>query len=238
MANIASLKADLKMIVRDPILALFFILPLIISFTFKLLVIFLTPVIYDSFSLDLTPYYGYILAFSILVTPLMLGTVSGFLMIDERDSRIQELIKITPIGYRGYLTNRLMLPFFGSIVYALAAYFILNIYDIGLLQLLLICFLSGLQGIIVGYILYRLAADKVQGLTYSKGFGIFNILALADIFEIRWVSMIAALTPFYWITRLIVNYSMNTVLMAITVHMLYLWGIKNMSFGSRSLRTR
>ncbi|GAB6085787.1 hypothetical protein [Alkaliphilus crotonatoxidans] len=225
MLNTTSLKADLKMIVRDPILILFFILPLIVAITFKLLTVFLTPILNVSFGLDLTQYYGYILALSILVTPLMLGTVSGFLMIDERDSKIQELIKITPIGYRGYLLNRLLLPFIASLVYPLAAYSILGIYKMELLRLLLICILTGLQGIIIAYLLYTLAADKVQGLTYSKGFGIFNILALADIFEVKWLSMIAAITPFYWVTRLIVSFSTQSIVMALLIHLVCLWGI-------------
>ncbi|SCZ10697.1 hypothetical protein [Alkaliphilus peptidifermentans] len=217
-----SFKADLKTIVRDPILVMFFILPAFYPVLFKSLVSFLTPIVYEHFSLDLTDYYGYILSLSILMTPLMLGPVAGFLMIDERDSRIQELIKITPIGFKGYITNRLMLPFGASIFYSIAAYFIMNIYQVSLLPLLISSFLAGLQAVFIGYLLYNLAADKVQGLTYAKGFGIFSIIAVADIFDIRWFSTVAALTPFYWIPRLIVDFNLFTVIASLIVNIAYL----------------
>ncbi|ABR47679.1 hypothetical protein Amet_1483 [Alkaliphilus metalliredigens QYMF] len=235
MLNTVSIKADMKMIVRDPILILFFILPILISIVIRVMVHFLTPIIYDSFSLDLTQYYGYILSVVILMTPLMLGTVAGFLLIDERDSRIQELIKITPIGYTGYLINRLMLPFIGSMVYTIVTYFILNIYHIEGLVLSLISVLTGVQGIFLGYSLYSLAADKVQGLTYSKGFGIFTILALSDLLNVRWVSMLAALTPFYWITRLVVNFSLSTAFVAIMIHIIYFLAIMRVLFPLKKM---
>ncbi|WP_151861070.1 hypothetical protein [Alkaliphilus pronyensis] len=207
---------------RDPILVMFFMLPAFYPILFKIVVKIITPIIYDYFSVNLVDYYGYILSFSILMTPLMLGSVAGFLMIDERDSKIQELIKITPIGYKGYVINRLMLPFVGSFMYSIVAYLLINIYKIDLLALLLVSFVAGLQAVLIGYLLYTLAADKVQGLTYAKGFGVFSIIAMADIFNINWFTIIASLTPFYWITKLIVDYSLFTVVAALAVNIIYL----------------
>ena len=223
-----SFKSDIKMITRDPILVLFFILPIFIPIVFRVALAFLTPIVYEHFGLDLAEYYGYTLSLVFLMTPLMLGTVAGFLMIDERDSRIQELISISPVGYIGYISNRLMLPFIGSIVYTVIAYSILNIYEVHPLVLLLICLLAGIQALFLGYLLYILAADKVQGLTFSKGFGIFNLFALADILNVRWFNIIARLTPFYWITKIVVDFNPLEAMIGIGIHILYLLVILRM----------
>lgn len=222
MLNSTSFKADLKTIARDPILVILFTLPAFYPIIFKLLVKYLTPVSYEYFSVDLTLYYSYILSLAIIMAPFMLGTVAGFLMIDERDSRIQELITITPIGYPGYITNRLLLPLVGSMVYSIVAYFIMNIYYINTFVLLLISLLTGLQGIFMAFLLYSLAADKVQGLTFAKGFGIFTVFAFADVINVKWFSLLATFIPFYWISQLIVNPNGRTVLVAITIHLIYL----------------
>ncbi|HSR03549.1 MAG TPA: hypothetical protein VLM88_03080, partial [Proteiniclasticum sp.] len=64
--------SDLKMIMRDPIMALLFFVPLMIGVIFKLLIHFLLPVVleYVSFSRPLEPY---LLSMTLLMTPYMLG---------------------------------------------------------------------------------------------------------------------------------------------------------------------
>ncbi|MBS4539367.1 hypothetical protein GOQ27_12900 [Clostridium sp. D2Q-11] len=222
MISKTSFKADFKMVVRDPILILFFILPIFIPILIKIALNFVVPLIFRYTGVNLIEYYGYVLMVSILITPLMLGTVSAFLLIDERDSRIQELIKITPVGYFGYISNRLLLPFIGSIMYTILTYLLLDIYNLEFVQLILIAILIGIEGIQIAYLLYNLATDKVQGLTYSKGFGVFTILALADIFNVKWFRIVGGLTPFYWITKLIIDFSLSTVMLAIIIHIIYL----------------
>ncbi|QUH25908.1 hypothetical protein [Serpentinicella alkaliphila] len=217
-----SFKADMKIILREPILLLFILLPLLIALIFKALINFGEVYVYTFTGIVLENYYGYILTGVFLITPSMLGTVTGFLMIDERDVKINELIGITPIGYSGYVMNRLIIPFFGSIIYTLYSYYLLNIYKISFVILGYIAVLLGLQGILVGLILYKIADDKVKGLTYSKGMSIFTVLAMADLINNDFIIYIASITPFYWITRLIIDGNKAySVTMAAIVHLIY-----------------
>lgn len=64
------------------------ILPLFIIAIAKLLLAFGVPLLYQYTGFELAPYYGYVLALTLLMAPFMLGTVCGFLMIDDRDARI------------------------------------------------------------------------------------------------------------------------------------------------------
>lgn len=57
--------------------------------------------------LDLFQYADYILVFVLLMVAGMSGIVTGFMMLDEKDGRIAELLSVTPLG-QGYLMNRLL----------------------------------------------------------------------------------------------------------------------------------
>ena len=223
MKNTVSLKADFKLITRDPILMLFMFLPVLIFTIFKSFIIFLLPMFNNVTELDFSRYYGYILSGTFLLTPSMLGTVVGFLMIDERDNNILRLMSITPVGYSGYITNRLFIPFFFCIVYTIMGYHIMNIFYLPYIKLLYIAILAGLEGILIGLLLFKLADDKVKGLTYSKGLSVFTVLALIDLFNNPWLSTLGSVFPSYWITKLITNSSEAYIFfLAAFVHIVWL----------------
>ncbi|MBS4535077.1 hypothetical protein GOQ29_05515 [Clostridium sp. D2Q-14] len=228
MISTTSLKADFKMMIREPLLILFMFIPIFIFVVFKLLIVFFVPVLYNMTGFNLENYYGYVLSASLLFTPNMLGAVVAFLMIDERDAKIYELMSVTPLGSVGYICNRLVIPFILSIIYTFIGYYILNIFYIPTFTLALISILLGIDSIIIGLLLFTVADDKVKGLTYAKGFGVFTILALIDLLKLPWASFLGALLPFYWVTRL-VNDSSNIILVlkSVVIHGLWLFIIIN-----------
>ena len=220
--NKTALRADMKMIGRDPILILLMLVPFLAVIFIKMLLYYLMPWLQSELEFDLSIYYGYILGGCFLLSPMMLGTVAGFLMIDEKDGKIFELISITPTGYSGYMAHRLVLPFAGSIIYTLLTYTILNIYTLNGISLALIILLISLESVLVGAILFLFAEDKVQGLTYSKGMGVFIILSMADLFGKAWLSILAGIIPFYWILRLIHNpKDVLVIVLAVLIHLIW-----------------
>ncbi len=58
------------------------------------------------------------------------------------------------------------------------------------------------KSVIVPLLLYSDPA-KVKAIVFSKGFGLLNVLAVADLFELPWLSLLAAFSPYYWIVLLI-----------------------------------
>lgn len=227
MVNINCLKADCKQILREPILIIFIFIPLFLFVILKKAIVYLMPYI-DSFAkFDLSNYYNYVLAVSFIMISSMLGTVFGFLMLDERDGHITELMIITPIGYTGYIFNRIFLPMVFSIFYTILGYYILNIYHISFIRLLLLAFLIGIETLLIGLTLFNLADDKVKGLTYSKALSIVTLFALADLINKSFISFIAALFPFYWISK-VINSPLNqgnslvNIFLAIIVHVIWL----------------
>lgn len=223
MLNITHVKADFKQIIREPVLILFMIIPLFIFIVFKTLIVFLFPFILELTGFEISKYFPYVLTVSFLMTPQMLGTVAGFLMIDERDSNIYELMSVTPLGYSGYITNRLLIPLVFGVVYSVIGYYILNIYNLSIPLIIFIGILMGLEGTIASLILFNLADDKVKGLTISKAMGVFPLVALADLLEIKWISIASNFFPYYWISKIIIEpSSFYNILMASIIHIVWL----------------
>jgi len=203
--NQAAVKADFKLITREPILLIFMVLPLFIIGLVKLMLVYGVPLLFQYTGFNLAPFYGYVLALTLLMAPFMLGTVCGFLMIDDRDARMFELMSVTPLGYLGYIFMRALIPLGTAFIYTFIGYFVLSIYPVPFFLLFYIALLNSLAGVLIAFFLFTFAGDKVKAVTYSKGLSMLNFLAAADLFGLPWLSLIGALTPFYWVVRLI-NY--------------------------------
>lgn len=223
MLNPTSLSADMKTISRDPVLILFMLLPTLIIGVFKLIILYAMPLVHEITGFDSDPYIGYFISFLIMMTPVMLGTVAAFLMLDEKDNKIYELMSITPMGYSGYIANRLLIPFLGSLFYSIIGYYVMNVFHLNILLVLFVSILTGIDSILVALLLFKFAEDKVKGLTYSKALGAFAVLALADLFKVYWLNIIALFNPLYWIVRLITTpFEISTIFAACVVHLFYL----------------
>lgn len=191
--------------IREPILMILMIVPIFALGTVKLSIVFGVPLIKQYTGFDLEPWYGYLMSTALLIGPCMLGTVAAFMMIDDRDESMIELMAVTPNGYSGYIANRLLMPFFLSIVYTFGGYLLLNIYTITFWKLLYLAVLTGIESIIIALLLFSITDNKVKGLTYAKAMDGFLLTALADLLNIKAVSAAAALIPFYWISSLVIK---------------------------------
>lgn len=214
--------SDAKQILREPIMLLLFFVPLIIYLVFKFIIMFLIPVIDINFGINFMNYKQYILAIAVILGPEMLGTVTGFLMIDDRDARITELMYITPVGYKGYIINRLSLPFIFGVIYTFICYSIINIVELNIFTIGILAILSGIEGIIIGSLLFKLAEDKVKGLVIAKALSGVMLFSLADILGEKWISLFASIFPFYWISKVICVQNINSIVIALLIHVVWL----------------
>lgn len=219
MPFIIHLRNDIRQIVRDPIMLVLIFVPLILIVVLKLLVVFLLPILIRLTGFNPDPYYIYLLAFALLLTAGMLGIVTGFLMIDERDGNIAELMAVTPLGRTGYLVNRLSFAAMLSVLYSFLAISVLNVCPITLTAAIVLAGLMALYTSIFGLILFSSADDKVKGLTFAKGLNALAFFAFADLFGLRWLTVLSWLFPPFWVTALIKNQeTLLPYVMALIVH--------------------
>jgi len=233
MIQITLFRNDIKQIVRDPIMTLLLVAPLLLISVFKILEVFLIPFLAVKTGFDMTPYMAYVVSFVLLMSSGMLGIVTGFMMLDERDGNIAQLLEVTPLGRSGYLINRLLFASLLSIVYCFVSFAVFNRLEIPLYTILLLSMLSALYAAIVGLLIFSGADDKVKGLTFAKGLNSLVLFAFTDLFALSWLTYLSWFFPPYWITMVLkAPMSLFAGTMALVVHVAWL-GVLIFRYGRR-----
>ncbi len=194
-------KTEFKKIFREPIMALLFLAPILMAVIFRLLILFAVPFLQKYISFDFSAAEPYVLSFVFVINAMLLSIVTGFSMIDDKDNRIAELMSITPMGIDGYLVIRFALVFASVIIYTFYTYAVLHIFIIPLYVVLLVSVILCFYSAVMGYVLFLVASDKVNGLTYAKGLNIVMLFMFTDLLNIKWLNGLSWAFPPYWIEQ-------------------------------------
>jgi hypothetical protein len=222
MKTINNFRNDFKLITRDEVTGILLFAPLLMIVVFKLLLMFLIPFLQSKTSFDITPYHGYVVSVLLILSSGMLGIVAGFLMIDDRDGSITELMAVTPLGRGGYLFNRLLLIALLSFVYTFLVYVFFAEMLPGFFFVLFLALLLAIYASIVGLLLFMGAEDKVKGLTYAKALNIMVLFALSDLTDMRWLHIVSGFFPTYWFSKMIRSLDYTDMLIGLFVHLLWI----------------
>jgi fluoroquinolone transport system permease protein len=160
------------------------------------------------------------LAGTLGLTNGLLGIATGFMMIDDKDGKIYELMQVTPLGRKGYLFNRLLLPGVMTLIYS--SVIVLTINPLSLLQGIILVIMCIIQSALFAIALFHLADDQVKGLTYAKGLNIIIIFAFTRLIQNDFISIFALITPTYWLTETIQFYTPYTLVIGLMVHLIWL----------------
>jgi fluoroquinolone transport system permease protein len=213
------IKNDLRQVLRDSVMASLLMAPLLIIVVFKLLLVFLIPAVADRTGFDITLWYPWVMSFVIILNAGMLGIVTGFMMLDDKDGNIAELMAVTPLGRSGYLLNRLSFASGLGMLYTFLAFYVLGIVSIDVFSVILLSLLLAVYSATIGLLLFSGAENKVKGLTFSKALNLLILFAFADLFSLKWFTVIAWFFPPYWISQIILYpFSFQVVAIAVLVH--------------------
>lgn len=214
------LKSDIKQITRDPIILILYFAPVLL-FGFILIALHYLPPYIDAY-FNLLNYLPYILAGTLGLTSGLLGIATGFMMIDDKDGKIYELMQITPLGRKGYLFNRLLIPGLMTIIYT--SIFIIFINPLPLIQGIALITMCSIQSALFAIALFHLADDQVKGLTYAKGLNIVIIFAFTKLIKNNVISAFAVVVPTYWLTETILFNNFVTLSIALVIHLIWITG--------------
>lgn len=234
--NVQVLKNDIKHLSREPIVLLISFAPLLITLVFKMLLVFLVPFLQQYWTFDLEPFYPYILSFIWIISTSMLGIVVGFMMLDDRDGKIVRLISVTPLGRSGYMKNRLSFIFISTMIFTVIAYYLLAIVTIPFWALMIIAILLSLIGMTLCLVFFAVADDKVKGMTYAKALNIIMVFALADLLKDRWIHVISAVFPTYWISKILRQPS-NLLTIFVGAGITLLWFLLVLNINDRRMQS-
>ena len=200
--NWRAIPYDYKLLKGDPMLILSMMVPFILWALMHLLFPFLEVLFMNQWSVDISPYYRQAGTFFLMLIPMMMGMVYGFILLDERDEGIITAISVTPTSKSGYLKLRMGIPLGLSIVFIILFLLLLGLTGIlGVLQVIVISILVSSQSLILLLFLGAFADNKVMGMAISKAFGIFLIGPLLDYALPAPYNWSGAYSPLFWAGR-------------------------------------
>ena len=200
--NLRSLRYDVKLLKGDPMLMLSMAVPFILWALMQFLIPWIIELVQTQWDFDLSPYYRQAGTFFLMLIPMMMGMVYGFILLDERDDGIITAISVTLTGKSGYLKLRLGIPLVLSFLAILLFMILLDLSgNLNLVQLLLISAIVSSQSLILLLFLGAFADNKVMGMAISKGFGILLLGPVLDYILPSPFHWAGAYSPMFWASR-------------------------------------
>lgn len=139
----------------------------------------------------------YVLALALLLPAVLIGWVTGFLLLEERDEGTLLALDVTPVGKSGFLAYRV------SVATALTTALTLYAWPLVMagyspLTVLAAAILVGADTIVFAAILPAIARNKVEGLALTKLSNLLMLVPLAAAIPSPW-RFVAGIFPTYWI---------------------------------------
>jgi hypothetical protein len=190
---VALIISDLKLIIRDNTLVFFMLVPVLLLLFVRYFVPYLTvqfPV--------LAEYHTLIMASGSLQTAVMFGFVTSFIILDEKDENVLQVIRVLPISSLYFITYRLA---FAGIFSAFGAFLMINLGGIafpGFINSIILSVQYGLAAPLITLIISTYANNKVEGMAYFKGVDLILMLPLLSFFIASNLKYLLAIVPVFW----------------------------------------
>ncbi len=189
---------DLRNVRRDPLLAWALGMPFSVALALRWGLPALADWLARSYSFDLIPYYPLLVSGYFLVAPTFIGFVVGFLLLDERDDRVLDAMRVTPVSLRSLLTYRIGVPLVAGLVVTLAGYGLVGLVTLPASALLAATLLAAFAAPIQALFLVAFAENKVSGFALMKLYGAVTDLPIVAWFLPMPWQLAAGLLPSFW----------------------------------------
>jgi len=222
------LTLDLRSILRDPLLAVFPFVPFLAAGALRFAVPVVSRLLAGSARIDLEPYRPIIAIVVLLLPGSMLGTVAGFLMLEERDEGIGAYRAATPGGRAGYLGMRLLPPTIAAWLIGIAVVYLGGFSGefvgaagpYAFIPIALLSVPAALGTPFYALCLAAFPANKIEGLAFSKGMSILDFAPIAVLAPSAFRT-IGMLLPPFWIAEAVAGTTgfLPSLLIAIAFHL-------------------
>ncbi|MGH7555742.1 MAG: ABC transporter, partial [Longimicrobiales bacterium] len=195
------LRNDASSLVRDPLLGWVILLPIGLALLLRVLIPRAGEALLVAAGFDLLPYHPLIMSGYLLTAPGIVGMVIGFLLLDERDARTLDALRVTPLAMEWYLVYRLSLPLLLGLASTLVGYPLARLAPLPPAELVAITFVAGLTAPTLTLLLATTAPNKVAGFAMVKVVNTVNLLPVAAFFVPLPYQRLAGVLPTYWPMR-------------------------------------
>ncbi|GKU76369.1 hypothetical protein [Paenibacillus sp. L3-i20] len=196
------LRNDIRQAALDPMLMACIFGPLMLILLARIGFPLAAEWLMTSYTFQLSSYANFAQSLFIATIPLLIGTLTGLLILDERDENLIAYFTVTPLTRRGYLFYRLLLPTGLTIILStlfLTMSGLMEFRAVHLLALLLVC----LEAPWFALLLAAFAGNKVEGIAFSKLGGLLIVGPIAVHFAPDSWEWLAAIIPTFWVAKML-----------------------------------
>lgn len=194
--------SGLKSILRDKLLLFSLFLPILLSVLMRFLIPFVADLLREFF--DFSEYYGLVQGVILLMWPMMLGWLGGFLLLDERDEGTLQSVAVTTGGKGLHLAARFSVILILGTVLSLIFLPLTNLFPVPFGRLLPLILVNTLLAPVYLLALPAFAENKVEGLVVAKTFSLTMLPAFAVLLPTPFCHF-GAIFPTYFLTQAMLN---------------------------------
>ena len=233
----ATLRTDWRNVARDPLLLLVVVVPILLAVLVRMAFPWASAL--SAPRLTLATYTPFVLGYLLVLTPMLVGGASGFMLLDDRDEQVLAAIAVTPIGKQGWLAHRVTVPVVATALMSLIAVYLTGLEPPPPARLLLIVVLAALEAPLATLFLAAFAANKVQAMALAKAGTLVVVAPFAALFVASPWQYLAGLVPQFWIVRLTLESTASALeftelaVLAVVVHAIALWALTS-AYGRRA----
>ncbi|MCZ6726358.1 MAG: hypothetical protein O7A98_03265 [Acidobacteria bacterium] len=193
---------DLKSVRRDSLLRWMFVMPVLIALLLRYGLPPFAAWLEGRHGIVLAPYSALIASFLVMITPMLYGTVIGFLLLDQKDDRTLTALQVTPLTTGGYLLYRMGTPSLLSIAMTLLVLQASGLATIDFKRQLWVAVAAAPLAPAFALFLAAFARNKVQGFALMKAAGVINWPPMIAYFVHSKWQWAFGLCPTYWQAKL------------------------------------
>ena len=199
MSLATSIKLEFKQIKRDPMLPWMMLFPLVIAMAIRFGLPGLQQWVLAQYQIDIMQYAPLMQSVLVLMSPLVIGMIIGFLLLDQKDENSLSAIALTPASLVGYLFKKMALPLILSIPVTILSLWITQLIPFVFGRALFVAILALPLAPCFGLFLAVFADNKVQGLALSKISGLFIVPPIFGWIYQDGLGWLSGLMPTYWV---------------------------------------
>lgn len=189
---------DMKNVRRDALLLWVPLLPLLLGLGLRFGAPPLAAYLAREADFDLTTLYPLLMGGFLMTTPIVVGMVIGFLLLDERDDQTLTALLVTPLPVTSYLAYRLLAPAVVGFIMSLVAFPIAGLVSLPLGELIAIAAVGALVAPMMALFLAAFAENKVAGFALVKFANVIIMVpSIAYFVQSDW-QVLAGVVPTYW----------------------------------------
>lgn len=185
--------ADVQKIFRDPTLLFFLLIPFIITAALRFYILPLS----EEY-LIIKEYHQYIMMSAGIQTSIMFGFIIAFIVLEEKDEKVLEAIRVLPLSPSYFISYRLV---FAAVVSFSGALFTISFSGLaypGMLNSVFLAFLYSLAAPFISLFIATYAENKVEGMAYFKGIDLVLLIPIIGFVIGGFWSKVFVFVPTFW----------------------------------------